>query len=129
MPIINWEDGYWNFSSRPVFTVAMGSNTGKKAYPSNTTDISDWGVRTSDSMKDASECTLLADSHREGVDHQYYIINRDLTLGSNSSTGGKCRVGRRHSGSANLLFADGHGIQADKSNLVKYGWTGDTVTE
>ncbi|MBP1582677.1 MAG: hypothetical protein J6866_01855, partial [Victivallales bacterium] len=133
MPIINWEDGYWNFSSRPVFTVVMGSNKGKKAYPSNDTDISDWGVHTGDSMKDASECTLLADSYRDSVgnntyDHQYYIINRDLTLGNNQSTG-KCRVERRHAGSANLLFADGHGIQADKSNLVKYGWTGATVSE
>ena len=129
MPIINGNDGYWNFASRPVYT----RHDGKKAYPSNSANISDWDVRTGDSMKDASECTLLADSFRDSVgtvviNFQYYFISRFLTLGTNTS-GGKPRVERRHSGSANLLFADGHALQADKSNLVKYGWTGATVSE
>ena len=132
LPVVNWHDGSWCFASRPVFTVTEAADHGKKAYLSNDTDVSGWGVST-DSMKDASECTLLADSYRDScngvtIDHQYYAINREFTLGDNSAPG-LPRVERRHVGSANLVFADGHAVSADKSNLVKYGWTGTTVSQ
>ena len=129
---VDWEDGIWRFASRPTWKYYSGANTGKSAYPSNDANVTA-GAVSPDSMKDASECTLLADSYRDStgsvtIDYQYYCIARYLTLGTNNA-GGKPRVERRHAGSANLLFADGHAVSADKSNLVKYGWTGDTISQ
>ena len=109
--------GIWRFASRPVAKCGPLGGTGLyTAYPSNTHP----GTTTpnENSLKDASECTLLADSIKKDSDCQYYVIHRNLSnTGENNYI-----VDRRHSGSANLVFADGHALGADKSGLVKYGW-------
>ena len=120
---LDWEDGAWSFSGRPSFKYLTGTNIGKKAYPSNDADGS-LGSPNSDSMKDLSECTLLIDSWRDSASTQYYAVARGLAYDTCTAD---AKADRRHSGSANLLFADGHALSADKSSLVKYGWTDATV--
>ena len=117
----------WNFASRPRYTPVDSDkpNYGRKGYPSNTAD-GVYGSPDENSMKDASECTLLADSYETspGWEFQYYRINRSYKYNTSNDTN---YVDRRHSGTANLLFADGHALSADKSGLVKYGWTDANV--
>ena len=108
---------FWRFASRPVL-----SWNGTTYYPSNDA-AGGTGAPNANSMKDASECTLLADSVSTDdwfsfPGAQRYFVQRNI-----SNTGeGLSVVSRRHSGSANLLFADGHALGADKSGLAKNGW-------
>ena len=116
----NCNDSYWRFASRPVFSLP-----GHKWYPSNSENE---GLDTpgASSIKDASECTILMDSiESHGV--QYFWAARSVAPGESNAT--NFVVSRRHSGSANLLFADGHGVAADKSGLAGYGWSGATVSQ
>ena len=106
----------WRFASRPTATYQTGAGL-VKWNPSNTSD-------TSEGMKEASECTLLADSYHTSVETQFLHVNRNTDI--NTTVGGSV-VYRRHAGSANLLFADGHVVAADKSGLVRYGWTAGNV--
>ena len=124
--------GAWNFASRPFFKCNLNAGgttdfdkyyysndgNGKKNKPAN--GESGYGT----SMKDASECTILADSVKDGA--QIFSITRGI-----DNAGGDGKIARRHAGSANLLFADGHALAADKSGLVKYGWDAgkDTVEQ
>ena len=109
--------GAWRFVSRPVYE----DNDGNSFYPSNDATGAQ-GTPNANCLKDASECTLLADS--EAVNgYQWNQIGRSIT---NVYLGYAWMI-RRHSGSANLLFADGHALSADKSNLEKYGWKGNAV--
>ena len=113
---------YWRFASRPVF-----KNTAQNItfFPSNTGSGGD-GAPSADSIKDASECTILADSaHPTTTTLQWYLLGR----GVHNEYQSHGRIARRHTGSANLLFADGHAVGADKSNLDKYGWKGGTISE
>ena len=102
----------WRFASRPRCMVDEGGTALVTYAPSNTTDQAE--------LKDASECTLLADGIHKGIESQFIQINRvrDITV----ETSLNFKVNRVHSGSANLLLADGHAVAADKSGLFKYGW-------
>ena len=107
----------WRFATRPVCSVA-----GTKYFPTNDLGVTGGGTGSpnDDSIRDASECTLLADSSQMNANHvQIYMIWRPV----NNTAGGNFGVARRHAGSANLVFADGHAASADKSNLEKYGWS------
>ena len=107
----------WRFATRPVCSVA-----GTKYYPTNDLSVTGGGTGSpnEDSIRDASECTLLADSSQmNSVHEQIFAIWRPV----NNTAGGNFGVARRHAGSANLVFADGHAVSADKSNLEKYGWS------
>ena len=111
--------GAWRFSSRPVYK----DYTGRSFYPSNDATGAQ-GSPNANCMKDASECTLLADSdHGDG--YQWNMVGRAI---DNQSIG-YAYISRRHVGSANLVFADGHAVSADKSNLERYGWKGNTVMQ
>jgi len=112
----------WRFATRPVY-----SADGTKYYPTNDLSVTGGGTGSpnDDSMRDASECTLLADSSQMNDGHiQVFAIWRPV----NNIGGGNFGVARRHAGSANLVFADGHAVSADKSNLEKYGWSVDKGT-
>ena len=115
-------DCFWRFSSRP-FAYANIGGTWHKVYPSNVVDV-EFDQQNPRSMKAASECTLLADSLANNEGCQTYRIVRGRDIGGGNATD---VVERRHSGSANLVFADGHAASADGSNLRKYGWTGYTI--
>ena len=106
----------WRFASRPKVSYETGGQL-VSWNPSNTAD-------TSEGMKDASECTLLADSYHPSVESQFLHVNRNTDI--NTAVGGSA-VYRYHVGSANLVFADGHAVAADKSGLVRYGWTDANV--
>ena len=112
----NQEEVVWRFASRPAVKKTTGF-----IYPSNTAN-GVAGAPNGDSMKDASECTLLADSIRASGHQCYYVVRKYDNTGI-----GDRQIARRHSGSANLLFADGHAGGFDKSNLEKYGWKGTAV--
>ena len=105
---------YWSFGSRPFFE----SGDGTTYYPSNDANAHS-GSPDANSVKDPSEVALLGDSIWPTVHNVqiYFIYRSPQNTGSNG-----CVVSRRHSGSANLVFADGHATAADKSNLVKYGF-------
>ena len=121
----------WRFASRPVCKQKEDSSlvtyypandgTGGSGSPAN--GATGYGT----SMKDASECTLLADSQYTygGAAYQYYVVCRKNDLAGDSYR----IVMRRHSGSANLLFADGHAASADKSGLAKFGWQGNAISQ
>ena len=109
--------GAWRFASRPVYE----DYKGRSFYPSNDSTGAS-GAPNSNCMKDASECTLLADSNN-GTGFQWNMIGR----GIDRQSLGYGYIYRIHSGSANLLFGDGHAAAADKSNLERYGWQGNTV--
>ena len=111
--------GGWCFASKPVYK----DKAGRSFYPSNDASGAQ-GSPNSDCLKDPSECTLMADSD-DGNGFQFYMIGRSI---SNQSIG-YAYISRRHVGSANLVFADGHAVSADKSNLEKYGWKGNTVMQ
>ena len=109
----------WRFASRPVF-----KNTAQNItyYPSNT--AAGGSTPNADCMRDASECTILADSANPTTPTmQWYLIGRNV----NNEYFGHGKIAVRHAGSANLLFADGHTVGADKSNLAKYGWNSDSL--
>ena len=115
----------WNFAARPYAAVRT-SSTSYKVYPSNSTAVSS-GAMTSDSIRDASECMLLADScywYQGGpaCDGSYKISRTASLTDIDEGYSDHSTVYRRHSGSANMLFADGHALALDKSGLVKYGW-------
>ena len=115
----NTDQCAWRFANRPVVITTLWNNHTAlvKQYPSNDADVGNEGKIHAKSMKDPSECTLLADSeHSNG--YQVNLVYRFYDMLGNGSD---C-VGRRHSGSANLLFADGHTVSADKSSLEGYGW-------
>ena len=117
MPACFFSEGIWRFASRPTYkTINLESN--QTYYPSND-GTGGTGSPAAGSMKDASECTILADSGFEswGGTQVYSILRKIDNTGDGASY-----VSRRHSGSANLLFGDGHALAADKSGLVKYGW-------
>ena len=116
------DQAIWRFASRPICKQRDGSNL-ITYYPSNTA-TGGTGSPAADSMKDPSECTLLADSRSSDTGSKVYVVIRKI---DNSGVAYK-QVSTRHSGSANLLFADGHAIAADKSNLVKFGWDKDKGT-
>ena len=118
----------WRFSGKPVCKqgVDYTGSSYNSFYPSNTGTGGGANAPSEDSMKDASECTLLADSQAFSSDNvQYFQIVRDENRDGLTQV---CLVSRRHSGSANLVFADGHAVSADKSNLVKYGWESTAVS-
>ena len=118
----------WRFEPRPYATVFADLNFSNayRVYPSNDTAVAQH-AQSADSMRDASECTLLADSCYWYQDGPYcdgsFKISRCASLSDiDEGYGDHSVVYRRHSGSANLVFADGHAAAADKSGLVKYGW-------
>ena len=116
----------WRFASRPMAkgTDTWTSTSATTYYPSND-GAGGTGAPNSNSMKDASECTLLADSIKGGGDsRQNYMFVRSI---DNTGWGTASLVNRVHSGSANLLFADGHALGADKSGLAKFGFSGTTM--
>ncbi len=56
-----------------------------------------------------SEFIFMGDSKHENQDvQQYYLTNNTVHI--------------RHSGRANILFADGHVESLDKAGLVEHGW-------
>ena len=123
----HWLCGTWKFSPRPVYTVGADPHDsnypkGTKIYPSNDSD-SVVGTPNSNSLKDASEFALLLDSLDVGYS-QCDKLTRELAYNTNFTNSTR-KVDRRHAGSANLLFADGHALSADKSGLVRYGWGGE----
>ena len=108
----------WRFASRPVVKVLAGGSW-TSYFPSNTASASASSA-DGNSMKDASECTLLADSSREDLNSiQFLTVTRAVDPSGLETVN---PVARRHSGSANLLFADGHALAADKSGLAGFGW-------
>ena len=121
----NWTQSTWRFASRPVVWAHNPASGffNKKYYPSNIADAAE-GAPDENSIKDASECTLLVDTFRDypaaGYNSAWFCVARYNKLAQGQTTDPK--VDRRHTGSANLLFADGHALSADKSGLVKYGW-------
>ena len=114
-------DCAWRFASRPYASFTHTDNKVHKVYPSNTVDV-ELDTPNPKSMKDASECTLLADSWDNSDNQcQTYLIRRSRDIGGGNATD---VLYRRHAGSANLVFADGHAASADGSALRGYGWTG-----
>ena len=73
----------WRFANRPTVTFVDG-DTMVKAYPSNTATVEKNKVHE-ESMKDASECTLLADSGHESSTIQNFKVRRDLDRSGNAS--------------------------------------------
>ncbi|MBO4620402.1 MAG: type II secretion system protein [Victivallales bacterium] len=115
-------DCAWRFSGRPYARFKHTDNNYHKAYPSNLVTV-EFDVQNPKSMKDASECTLLADSQDENEGAQSYMIHRTRDNQGNATE----VLYRRHAGAANLVFADGHGASADGSTLRQYGWQGYAI--
>jgi len=115
------EHGYWKFSGRPVFTVVRNGN---KYYPSYEAEVG-WTAPHEKCVKDPSEVTVLLDSQNNAGDQTYLCVRMEAPGVGN----GVRMAAARHSGSCNVLFGDGHAIQADKSTLAGYGWSGTALAE
>ena len=115
-------DCAWRFSGRPYARFKHSDNEYHKAYPSNIADVT-LDTLTSKSMKDASECSILTDSQEMTDNVQAYRICRTMDRQGNATD----VLYRRHTGAANLVFADGHAATADGSQLRQYGWQGYAI--
>ena len=118
MYAVNGQDTcIWRFANRPTATIYDGSSGLAKVYPSNEATV-ELNKINDKSMKDASECPILADSGYLSLAEQSYKVNRHIDL---AGDGGNA-VARRHAGNANMAFADGHAASLGASDLAGAGW-------
>ena len=123
MYAVNGQDTcIWRFANRPTATIYDGSSGLAKVYPSNKVAV-ELNKVNDKSMKDASECMLLADSGYLSLAEQNYKVNRHIDL---TGDGGNA-VARRHAGNANMVFADGHAASLSESDLAGAGFTNYAV--